>query len=55
MKEVGRVAVSQESQEEDDFKGKPMPHTLSPANIAPIGGYLEDQFAPEGTLCEVPC
>ena len=28
--------------------------SLSPTNIAPLGGHLKDQFA-EGALCEVPC
>ena len=29
--------------------------TLPPTNIAPAGGYQENQFPLEATLCEVLC
>ena len=32
-----------------------LPSTLPPTNLAPVGGYLEDQFPIGGTPCEVPC
>ena len=29
--------------------------TLPPTNIAPVGGYPEDDFPLGGTLCQLPC